>query len=163
VVSAFRELDSLFDRNQGRWGAYPSSNNILLAYASHPLKRGSRTARRAVAALKRIQKPDGTWKDDPFFFHTFHALSQSALPGAVEQFEKAFRHLVETQNPDGTWGRRDWEWNSFLALDSLARRGYKTKRHALKRFYDVHHRDVLRANRLLKTPGSPEPDPLRRD
>jgi len=115
VIQAFRQLDRLFEKDGAKWGPYPSANNILLAYSSHPLKKSSRTTRVALADLEKTQRPDGTWAATPCFFHTFHTVALSVLPSSTKQFERAYKRVVETQNEDGTWGKTVRSFSRFLS------------------------------------------------
>ena len=140
VVQAFRSLDRLFRKFGNRWGPLPSSNNILLAYAAHPLKKSSRTTRTALGYLEKQQMKSGNWKGLTNPAATLFVLSNSVLPSAARQMTRVFRWLVENQNEAGVWESADPEFDSFLILESLARGGYANKRQGLKHFMDIHRK-----------------------
>ena len=142
VVRAFRHLDKVFRRRRGKWCAFPCSNNVLRAYATHPLKRTSRTTKRALGHLGRLQTRGGEWKGVGYFYHLFNTIAQSAIPSAVRQFERAYGRIVNLQNEDGTWGDAHREFHTFLVLDGLVKQGYLTKRYGLKRFVEFRRKQV---------------------
>lgn len=123
IKRAFRTLDNVLKERSGAWCSLYCSNNILRAYVSHPLRKSHATTRSAIRHLERIQRKDGSWPDNGYFYYTFHILAQSRLQIARKQIRKALPRVFRSQNRDGTWGKKEKEFTTFLVVDSLYRQG----------------------------------------
>jgi len=118
VLAAYDWLANVL-REDGRWGGWPSSNNVLRAFVVHPHYSRSPETTKAVEALGRVQDDSGKWADHIPFHQTVNALAHLDSTDADTQLSRAFKRLYRTQNADGTWGRTDREWKTFLTIHAL--------------------------------------------
>jgi len=125
VLQAFKTLDNVLKRRQGKWCSMPCSNNILRAYVSHPLKRQSKETKKALTTLAKLQTRSGSWRGIKYFYHTFNIVAQSKLKIARQQVAKALPRLIQLQNRDGSFGREHKEFYTFLVLDGLKKQRIK--------------------------------------
>jgi len=118
VLGAYEQLAKNLNED-GRWGGWSSSSNILRAFVVHPLYSQSPETEKAVQALGRVQDASGKWPGRIPFFQTVNALAHLDSADADRQLTRAFKHISRTQNADGTWGRSDREWKTFLTIHTL--------------------------------------------
>ncbi|MEO0093277.1 MAG: hypothetical protein ABIK93_07490 [candidate division WOR-3 bacterium] len=126
VLQAFKTLDNILKRRQGKWcNNLPCSNNVLRAYVCHPLKRQSKETQTALKTLAKLQTRNGTWRGIKYFYHTFNIVAQSKLKIARQQVAKALPRIIQLQNRDGTFGKDNKEFYTFLVLDGLKKQRLK--------------------------------------
>ncbi|MFB0510138.1 MAG: hypothetical protein ACETVX_06545 [bacterium] len=125
VLQAFKTLDNVIKRRNGKWCSLSCSNNILRAYISHPLKRASSQTQQALKTLAKLQSRNGGWRGIPFFYHTLNIIALSKLKVAREQIAKSLPRIIRSQNRDGSFGKDNKEFYTFLVLDGLKRQRIK--------------------------------------
>ncbi len=119
VLSVYARLTCDRLQENGRWGDWSCSNNVLRAFVVHPRYSRIPEMEMVVRALAHVQDASGKWPAPIPFFQTVNALAHLDSEQVMKQLTPAFNHLQQTQNPDGSWGRTDREWNTFLTLHAL--------------------------------------------
>ncbi len=119
VVDAYERLARKVSGGRDVKPWYDDMNNILRAFAVHPMYAESVATAMIVERLAEIQDEDGRWPEGVPFYQTVNALGHLASPQADRQLDRAFLLLSGMQNPDGTWGEAQKEWNTFLVVHAL--------------------------------------------
>jgi hypothetical protein len=119
IRTLYQELSSHALQDPRDWGDHSDINNMLRAFAVHPVFANDPATLCMVENLSRIQDDSGMWPQPVPFYQTVNALAHLNLPVADRQLKKAFPLLAQTQNPDGTWGESQKEWNTFLVVHAL--------------------------------------------
>jgi len=127
VLSQYERLGGEGVERHGRWGGWPSSNNVLRAFVVHPEYCRSEAVALVVRALAQAQRHSGEWPSTVPFYQTVNALAHLDLPEADTQLDLAFERLRRTQRCDGSWGRSQREWNTFLVVHALRNKGLLRK------------------------------------
>lgn len=119
VVDAYDRLAEKVSGGRDVLSRYDDMNNILRAFAVHPVYAESVATAMIVERLAEVQDEDGRWPEGVPFYQAMNALGHLASPQADRQLDRAFLLLSGMQNPDGTWGEAQKEWSTFLIVHAL--------------------------------------------
>jgi hypothetical protein len=122
ILATYENLHQEAITENGRWGGWSCSNNILRAFAVHPKYAKSEATELAIRTLYKVQSPSGTWPRGVPFYQTVNILGHLDSQLAEQQLTNAFKRLYKTQTRLGTWGRGQPEWNTFLVVHALKRK-----------------------------------------